>query len=456
MAWDGAAFDIRSDQGRAQIKTDLIELLRLAGPVVLSRLGIMAMGLADSIVVGRYSAQQLGFHALAWAPTAVAVVAVVGLLGGVQVMTARAIGEGRPERAGAVLRRGLAYGLWIGLGSMAPLLVFGPMLLRSVGLAPGLAEGAIPVLVIFSLSLPFYAISVAATFWLEALAKPIPVTVMMWAANGVNLLVLLILVPGGFGLPALGAVGGAWATFAARLSLAISSLVYIALLPRARGLGVFRKPERDEAAEVEQRRIGYGAGASGFFEVAAFSGMNLMAGVLGALAVAAWAVALNVVSIIFMAPLGLSAAAGVLVGRAYGAGDHAAAVRSGWLGFGVATLYGILAALIILAFAPQIAGGYTRDAAAIALAAPVLALSSLFLIPDAIQVVAAQALRARGDVVVPTLTHLTSYVVIMIPLAWWLALQLSLGLAGIVWGVIVASLVSAGLLLGRFSMLKTV
>src|SRR5690606_36028730 len=38
---------------------DLLELLRLAWPVVMARLGIMTMGLIDAVVVGRYSAQEL-------------------------------------------------------------------------------------------------------------------------------------------------------------------------------------------------------------------------------------------------------------------------------------------------------------------------------------------------------------------------------------------------------------
>jgi MATE family multidrug resistance protein len=62
--------------------SDLIELMRLSGPVVLSRLGIMVMGLTDAIVVGRYSAEQLGFHAMAWAPSSVFVTMTVGLLVG--------------------------------------------------------------------------------------------------------------------------------------------------------------------------------------------------------------------------------------------------------------------------------------------------------------------------------------------------------------------------------------
>ena len=68
-------------------------LLRLSGPVVASRLGIMAMGLVDTIVVGRYSSAELGYHALAWAVTGVVLTTALGLLSGVQVMTSQAIGS---------------------------------------------------------------------------------------------------------------------------------------------------------------------------------------------------------------------------------------------------------------------------------------------------------------------------------------------------------------------------
>lgn len=75
-------------EGREQdvVRRETAELWKLSWPVVLSRLGIMAMGLSDAIVVGRFSATELGYHALAWAPTSVVVTMAVGLLTGVQVM----------------------------------------------------------------------------------------------------------------------------------------------------------------------------------------------------------------------------------------------------------------------------------------------------------------------------------------------------------------------------------
>jgi MATE family multidrug resistance protein len=440
--------------GPSAVRIDLADLMTLAWPVVLSRLGIMAMGLSDALVVGRYSAVQLGYHALAWAPTSVVVTMAVGLLSGVQVMTARAMGQGRRRTVGAVLRRGLSYSLWIGVASTLILLAGGPAFLHVLGLNTELADGAAKPMVIFALSLPGYSLSVAASFWLEGLGRPKPAAAMMWLANGVNLCVDLLLVPGVFGLPALGAVGGAWATAAARTFLAAALLIYIARMPEARDLGVFDKPEPDRAAETEQRRIGYGAGASNFFEVAAFAGMNVIAGWIGGLAVAAWAITLNVVAIVFMVPLGLSTAAAVLVGRAYGARDRAGVDRAGLVAFGVTIAFGIVVSLIIWPGAGLIARGYTSDPATLAMAVPAILLCCLFLIPDALQVVCAQTLRAQGDVWLPTITHLTSYALVMTPLAWFLAIPMKQGVNGIVWAVILASFLAAGFVLARFRYLS--
>ena len=446
--------DRAAAQTPSLVRADLDTLLKLSGPVVLSRLGIMAMGLTDAIVVGRYSATELGYHALGWAPTSVVLTMVVGLLTGVQVMTARAIGEGRRHETGAVLRRGLTYAIWIGLASTAFLMLVGPPFMHVIGLQKDLADGASRVLLVFSLSLTGYAVSVTAAFWLEGLSKPGPAAWAMWAANVVNLGFVLLLVPGTFGLPAMGAVGAAWATTGARAFLAAATLGYILLMPEARALGVFDKPPRDRAAESEQRRIGYGAGASNFLEVSSFAAMNVFAGWISGLAVAAWAIVLNVAAIVFMVPLGLATGAAVLVGKAYGARDPAGVNRAGAVAFAVTAAFGLVISLAIWPSAGLIATGYTTDPATIAMAAPALALACLFFFPDCLQVVTAQALRARGDVWLPTYTHLTSYVLVMMPLAWWLAIPKGMGIIGIVWAVIVASFLSGGLLLARFWLLS--
>lgn len=431
----------------------LAELLTLAWPVVMARLGIMVMGLTDAVVVGRYSARELGYHAMGWAPTMVVLTTGVGLLMGVQVMTARHIGEGKRDQVGAVLRRGLVYGLWLGVGSTVLLALAGPWVMRSIGLERDLAKGAAAALVVFSLSLVPYLLACVGQFFLEALGRPKAGMGAMWSANVVNLAANLWLVPGTSGFPVDGAVASAWATFLARVALAVWLAVYIVRLPEARELGLLRKPADGRQAAAEQFKVGYGSGASYFIEVGAFAGLTVIAGWLGVMQVAAWNVVFNVAAVIFMVPLGLAAATAILVGRAYGARQRHTMVLAGLTGFAVTAAAMLAICAAVFFGAGMIASAYAKEPALLAVAVPALLLSCLFFLADGLQVVAAQALRARGDVWWPTAIHLTAYALVMLPLGWLFAHRLGWSVNGIVWAVIVASLISASLFVGRFLLL---
>jgi multidrug resistance protein, MATE family len=176
--------------------------------------------------------------------------------------------------------------------------------------------------------------------------------------------------------------------------------------------------------------------------------MTLYAAQLGTAETAAWAIVLNISAIVFMIPMGLSSATAVLVGRAYGARDPRAVLRNGLVGVAVVTALTLIVALIVWPSAPLLIGAYNRDPALAVIAIPALVLATLFFVADGIQVVAAQANRAAGDVWWPTIMHFTAYGAIMMPLGW--QLSQSFGVDGLVWAVIIASLVSSTLLTGRF------
>jgi len=430
------------------------ELLRLSGPTVASRLGVMAMGLTDAIVVGHYSATELGYHALGWAPTVTVLVAGIGLLLGVQVLTARHIGAGRPERTGVVLRRGVSYAFKIGIASTAGLVLLGPLILRNIGLEPSLAAGATAALIVFSLSLTVYLVADALWFWLEAQGKSQVPMVAMWIANFINLGLALWIIPGTSPFPVAGAVAAGWVTLVARVAMLLMLAWWIWRWPRAHEVGVFRKAARDTAEEHEQRRIGYASGLSYAIEAGAFSGMNFVAAQMGVLVVAAWAVVMNVAAVIFMVPMGIAAATAVLVSRSVGAGSIASVKRAFRMGMILAM--GVLLALSVIIFfdAELVASAYSSDTALLAMTGSALILSSLFFMADGAQVVASNALRARGDIWWPTGMHFISYIVIMIPLGWWLGVARGGGLDGIIWAVIIASLISGGALVARFFHLR--
>jgi MATE family multidrug resistance protein len=429
------------------------ELWHLAGPVIGSRLGIMAMGLTDAIVVGQYSAEQLGHHALGWAPTGTVLVAGIGLLVGVQVLTARHLGAGRPERTGAVLRRGIVYAFWLGVAFTFLIFAAGPSAMGLLAIDPVLRDGATAVMLIFALSMTPYLVADAMIFWLEAHGRAAWPLYAMWAANVVNLALDLWMVPGHSPFGVSGAEGAAWATLGSRTALMLLLAVMVLRWHRARDWGVFRKPPPDRAEAHEQRRIGYASGASYAIEAGAFSALSVVAALAGTLAVAAWAVVINVAAIVFMLPMGLATATAVFVSRSVGAGDAGAMVRAFRLGMANTVAVLLVVSLLMALGADGVARAYTADPRVLPAIASALVLASLFFVADGMQAVSAGSLRARGDIWWPTAMHVFSYLVLMLPLAWLLSHRLGGGLDGIVWAVILASLVSAATLTARFLLL---
>ncbi|MBW8733891.1 MAG: MATE family efflux transporter [Asticcacaulis sp.] len=439
-------------QLRSQLSSDtraaFAALYRLSWPVVTSRVGVMLMAFLDTVIVGRYSSAELSFLMLAQALFWVPAVSSMGLLMGIQVKTAHFLGAGDVHRIGAVFQRGMAYALVLGFGLMLVLLLAGTGILGLI-VKPELAAGSRIPLVIFAASMPFFLVLTACSQFLEALSRTRDVMITTLIANVVNVVLLLVFVPGH--VPGIhGAVGAALATLIARSLQAIGLLIHILRLNETRPYNLLGRQDPDPAGATEQRHIGYATGASYFIETAAFAGMTLFAGRISEEAVAAWSIILNFASIVFMGPMGMSAGCSVLVGKAYGAHDREGLKLMGRVSFVSAAAFMIVVVVLMLLFAWPVTRLYTGDPVLQPLVHQGLLLSCLFYIPDGLQVVAAQALRARKDVLAPTVIHYLSYGAIMLPLGFLFSQSLGLGVAGLVYAVVVASAISGTFQTGRF------
>lgn len=421
----------------------IADLLRLAGPVALARLGIIGMALTDVIVVGQLAPDELPHQALGWAPTAVFLVAAIGLLQGVQIWAARSIGEKNPQGAGVALRRGLVLAFGAGLISAALMWLGGERLFTTFGIEPDLARPSAPVMSILALSIPLHLLFVAGTFFLEAIKKPAIGTTVMWAANAVNLALNLLWVPEH------GAIGSAWATVGARLFLAGALLLWTFLLRDGAYYGI-RRLRSQGPRYGALLAVGVAAAVSQAVEAGAFSAMTVIAGRLGAHVVAAYQIVLNLTALVFMVALGLAAATAVLVSEAVGRKAPHDAARAGWTGIGLNAIAMIIAAVAILTFARSIGRAYTADASLAALIASLMWIVAMVLHPDGAQVVTASALRARGDNWFPTFSHILAYAVVMPMLGFWLAEHRGLGVAGLLFAIFWSSVLSASVLLTRW------
>jgi MATE family multidrug resistance protein len=423
----------------------VVRLLRLAWPVALARLGIMAMGIVDVVVVGQLAPSELPHQALGWAPTAILLVSAIGLLTGVQVLAARALGEGQPAHAGGVWRRGM---LVAGAsGALAAILMWagGARLLTVFGIAPQLAAPAARVMSVLGLSVPLHLLYIASAFFLEAIQRPLPSTIVMWCANVLNLVLNLVLVP------EYGALGSAYATVAARAFLAATLAWYVLSMRDAARFGVRRGPSGPGYRAL--LRVGVAAALSQAAEAGAFSGMTILAGRIGERAVAAYQILLNLLAVVFMVALGVSAATAVLAPEAVGRGDPRAAMRASFVGLALNTVIMALLALAGSACGQALGRAYTADASLAALAASLVPLTLVVTLPDGGQVVAAAALRAQSDNWFPTGSHVLAYAVVMPPLAYYLAERAQQGVAGLMHAILVASALSVAVLTLRLGWL---
>jgi MATE family multidrug resistance protein len=192
--------------------------------------------------------------------------------------------------------------------------------------------------------------------------------------------------------------------------------------------------------------LGFPSAMQIFVEGAVFGAVTVMASRFDEVSLAAHSIAVNVISITFMVPLGISSAAAVRVGQAVGRKDPPGIAVSGW----TALLLGagfMSAAGLALAIVPRwIARLYTPEVAVIGASAALLRIAALFEIFDGLQVVAGGALRGLGDTRTPAIAHFVGYWIIGMPVAWFLCFTYGWGVTGI-WVGLTSALILIGTLL---------
>lgn len=450
MPFDGGAFSGVTEATGIGLKHHVSDLLRLAAPVIVARAGLITMAIADTVMVGRFSVEELAYLTIGLAAITTLIVTMTGLVLGTLVVTAAAYGAGQPLQCGATWRRSVPFALMIG-GTGALICAFGQPLLLAFGQSPELAAAGGRVTQVIGLGLPAAIIFITSSFFLEGIKRPLPGMAMMIVANILNILLNWILIYGHLGFPPLGALGSAWATTGVRVFLALGLVTYITRVLPERGIyGIGRPAEGGWRSWQRQRRIGYAAGASLGVEAGAFSILSIFAGWLGPLALGAYSIVLNLIAFAFMVAIGFGSATAVRVGIAHGRGDSIGAARAGWSGLVINTIAMGAFAVIMALFPAALVAVYSRDPALAALTVPAAGLAAWVLMADGGQAVMANALRGRGETWITTACHVFSYLVVMVPLSWFLALPSGHGVQGLLEGVLVASIISLVLLASRF------
>ncbi len=431
--------------------------LVLAVPIILGQLGQMLMPLIDSAMIGRLGVVPLASVAfgnmVVWIPMIVG----FGLCVAVHVLAASAHGAGRSGEAGEVLRHGLGlaaiYGLLCGVGMQ-----FGVNALDHLPhIEPAVIAGAKPYMLWMGWSiLPMLLFTVVKNY-AESLNRPWLPMAVLGGCLVLNVFFNCLFIYGYLGAPQLGVAGAALSTLLAR---ALGFVVLLAL--------VFRTPALrpswpmgivagwSGALAWRMLALGVPSGVQILFEVGLFNFTTLLAAMISTITLDAHQITLNICSIAYMVPLGLSMATGIRVSRALGGGRTAEARRIGWSSFAGALGFMALYALLVLLTRSWLPEIFLRpdapDAPAVlTLATTLLAWAASFAIFDGMQITLLGALRGMHDVHVPTAILFAGYWAVSAPLAWYFGLVRGWGGPGVWMGLLAGLIVVAGLLIARFA-----
>jgi len=425
-------------------------MVALAVPVVLSELGWMAMGIVDTIMVGRLGPAAIGAVALGNAVYYTPALFGIGVLLGLDTLVAQAYGRKDHDEC----HRWLAQGVYLACIVTPPLMLL--VYLASFGFAPfGItpevatpASAYLRILNWGTLPLLLYA---GTRRYLQGVGDVRVITLTYVAANLVNWFGNWVLIYGKLGFPALGVNGSAVSTLAARIFMALALLGFAWRYERKRGHPLFRHWAGPSLARLrELARLGVPAAGQIVLEVGAWNLATLSAGWLTPVALATHQIALNYASLTYMVPLGISAAAAVSVGHAVGAGDGQRARRAGWLALGLGTSFMLLAAVVFLVEPVPLIALYTRDSQVMAVGPSLLGLAAAFQIFDGIQTVSTGALRGLGETRIPMLANLVGYWVLGLPLGLTLCFVFHWGIYGLWIGLLLALFIIASMLLARW------
>lgn len=436
-------------------RSEVNALLRLALPIVFGQLGIMLMGVADTVQVGHMARDaKLALDAAGVANGVWITVAILGqnTLGVIAPLISKANEERDRRLVARLVRTALRVALLAGLGCAAVLVVLA-FRFSWFGQHPAVEALASPYLLIVTAStLPLFFF-LALRQLTDGLGHTRVAMSITLGAVLLNVGLNHLLINGVWIFPEWGLNGAGVATLVCRTGMALAMTVYVLRTPRFR---VFLKTTSLGGAynpNLLLRKvlsIGIPSGFQGFFEIAVFAFAALMVGWLGENQLAAHVIAINPASVTYMMVTGLAAAGGIRVGAGLGQRDRTAVLKSGTTALALGGLFMGVCCLLFLFANEQIVALYIRDREVAPIAARLVFIAGFFQLFDGIQAVSLGLLRGMADVNLPTVVTLVAYWVVGLPIGALLTFGFNLDVTGIWLGLTAGLMAAAVLLSWRF------
>lgn len=434
-------------------KSDFQATVNLALPIITAQVGVMLMGFADTVQVGRMA--QGSVQALAAAADANGIfinIAIIGYicLQVVAPLVSSAQSADKPEECHQLLRASILVSFIMSCVCALLIILFGlniELLKQPIEIkAPTQAYLWIITASIF----PSFLFSAVKSFT-DGLSHTKVAMHITISALIMNVILNQILINGWGQIPAFGLNGAGYATLISRtyMAIAIVGYTYKSSLFKPYLVEISEKVDSIKTLSINIMKLGIPSGFQGFSEVAAFYGAVVMMGWISLPHKAAHQVAIGFVSMTFMAATGIGAAGGIRVGSGMGEKNRKAILDAGTSALLLGLFFMGTCSVIFLLFNDFLAS-YVKDQQVTVLAAELIIWGGIFQLFDGVQAVSVGILRGIADVNVPTVITFIAYWVVGLPMCYFLGFVLDLKHIGIWIGLTSSLFVSASLLSWRF------
>lgn len=397
-------------------------IARLAWPLLIGQLAVLAFGTIDTMLVARYAAADLAALAVGGAAYITVFIGLMGVVLALGPIVGQLYGARKLQAAGAQLHQAV----WLALGLSvvgSTLLAFPQPFLWLSRAEPDVADKVRSYTLALAASLPAALLFTAYRGFNTAVSRPKAVTALQLGGLALKVPLSFALVFGAGPLEPMGVAGcgiatciAMWAQLAAAFVLLRRDPFYAPFRILGRGLLPPSRP-----ALVAQLKLGVPMGLSIGIEVTGFTFMAFFISRLSPTAVAGHQIAANLVALMYMLPLALANATSTLVAQSIGAGAMRQARRLGWHGLGIGLALAVAIGLLVLASRGTVVRIYTGDAAIIAAALPLLSWLAVFHIGDAAQCLASFILRAYRIATVPLVIYASAIWGVGLGGGYWLA-----------------------------------
>ncbi len=428
-----------------QYKDYYRQLLAIGIPIVVGQIGVIVLGLADTLMIGHHSTQELAAASFVNNVFNLVIIFSTGFAYGLTPVVGALYGQNNLEATGRVLKNSLLANMLVAIGLMLIMSVLYAFVNRL-----GQPEELLPLI------RPYYLILLASLLFVllfngfKQFADGLTDTkISMWILLGGNVLNIIgnyILINGKAGFPELGLVGAGLSTLVSRILMVVAfAFIFFCTRRYEPSRQGYRQGRINQRDFLRLNQLGFPVALQMGMETASFSLSAIMIGWLGTIALAAHQIMLAISQICFMMYYGMGAAVAVLVSNHYGRGEATAIRRSANAGFHLILLMAIATSVPIFLLRNHWGGLFTDNEAVSTMVAALVIPLLVYQFGDGLQINFANSLRGISDVRPMMFIAFIAYFIVSLPVGYICGFVLDWGITGI-WMAFPFGLTTAGIL----------